>query len=362
MRSRTLILLLSLVANAALLAVWQRARLAPKGEVPATIATASDLKLPATGNPAIPRTISTGSLVPAASAKADWSHIWSPNLKDYVARLRAVGCPEDSVQDIIVAEVKRLFAPRQRALLPDRFDQPVWTVKKFDRKEQLERSRKSRDLDEEQTALLVELLGVDPRKVRNQGSGLGDQESDHLEFLPESKRAAVRKFLDQFDEKMLEVSVRNQGIWDTQTRAESRALEQERLPGLGQILTPEEVRQWELRKSKVARQLQSDLGGFELTEEEYVRLFDVWKKYGDSTYNYSGLEPEEQKAAQLAKEQMKADLRTSLGDTRAREYERSQDFNYRELVKLAEDNGLPAGTAGKIYDAKIAAEAAILAS
>jgi uncharacterized protein with NAD-binding domain and iron-sulfur cluster len=153
---------------------------------------------------------------------------------------------------------------------------------------------------------------------------------------------------------------RNKGIWDAQTRTEQAALEQEQLRGLAQFLTPDEVRQWELRHSQLAGQLQHDLHTMSLTETEYGAIYDVRKKYGDSIYNYSDRESKEEQAAiKAAKEGLAADLRLALGDERAREYERSQDYQYQELYRLAKRNELPATTAAQVFDFKGAAEAGV---
>src|SRR5204863_7520789 len=46
----------------------------------------------------------------------DWRWLTLADLHGCVAGLRAIGCPEATIQDVLVAEVNRRFAPRERAL------------------------------------------------------------------------------------------------------------------------------------------------------------------------------------------------------------------------------------------------------
>ena len=48
--------------------------------------------------------------------------------------------------------------------------------------------------------------------------------------------------------------------------------------------------------------------------------------------------------------QMEKEVRTMLGEQRYAEYQRSRDWQYRNLTRLARDNGLPPDTANKAYD------------
>jgi hypothetical protein len=57
----------------------------------------------------------------AVSAKSDerpfhWSQIESGDYRTYVANLRGIGCPEQTIHDIIAADVDRIYASRRQAL------------------------------------------------------------------------------------------------------------------------------------------------------------------------------------------------------------------------------------------------------
>ena len=295
-----------------------------------------------------------------------WLDIQSADLKQLVRRLREAGCPDETVKDIILAEVNRRFAVRHRELWPERYEDNTKFWKTQSTRYNVERQksnrelqRKDRELQKEKSALLVELLGVDPEKQQRIEDGYEENynwQERQVAFLPESKRAAAQKILDDFQDKQQEMYAANAGIHDAQSRAEQRQLEAEKLAALAGILTPSELREFELRQSQTASQLTHDLRSLSVSREEYEAIFDTKKKYGDSIYNYSGLNKEEQKQATENMKAMKADLATALGPDKFKEYERGTDYYYQQLERLAKKNDLPTETAGKVYDYKSTAE------
>ena len=374
MKRSALLLIPLLVANVTLGFVWLNRRAAPptattsvstKGRPDWVANRAARLS----ASSVVPADGSASATIPSSTAapeKFDWSRIHADDLKEYVARLRATGCPEETVQDIILAEVERRFSGHERSIWPAwDSSSDYWKAHPpYDAKVESGRNKRRRELRAEKTALLIELLGVDPRVARREASGLPAQPSDYADggtsFLPEHKRAAVSDYLDKIGERMTEMQERNKGIWDAQTRAEQAALEQEQLRGLAQLLTPEEVRQWELRHSQLASQLQHDLQAMTLTEEDYKTIFDTRQKYGDSILaDPDRQSKEDQVAIQAAKGSLTAELRAALGDTRTREYERAQDYQYQELYRLAKRNDLPIAAAAQVYDFKEASEASL---
>jgi hypothetical protein len=358
----TAIIALSLAANLALAVRWTQqshaSALAPVAPVPVRSPSTTS-PAPAIAAQAAPPGSDDPTLRVANLLDGAWGRIQSENLKEYVARLRAIGCPEETVQDIIVAEVHRLFAARQRAINPEPMETEWWKARDWDTEANRDRSRKYRELAAEESAMLIDLLGVDPTKSRRESDGFFDYRDSQLAFLPESKRDAARKLIEDFDEKRQEVSRRNGRIYDSQTRSEQHALEQDQLTALSQILSPEELRQWKLRNSQTATQLQYEISSLNLTEDQYQKLFDVRDKYGDSIYNWAGNSPDEAAAANAAKAQMQKDVQAALGPDLSKDYERSQDYQYKQLTSLAKKYDLPADTASKVYDVKTAAEDAV---
>src|SRR5438552_3974170 len=70
--------------------------------------------------PIIPRRIISKPirplLVTAAAPRPqefNWAQVESTDFKNYIANLRAIHCPEETIRDIIVAEVEKLYAARR---------------------------------------------------------------------------------------------------------------------------------------------------------------------------------------------------------------------------------------------------------
>ena len=87
-----------------------------------------------------------------------WNQIESADYRQYVANLRAVGCPEQIIRDIVVADLNQAFAARFAAIwIPE--------VREYWQKSQggqpnLQQEKQLLALDREKAELLRELLRV----------------------------------------------------------------------------------------------------------------------------------------------------------------------------------------------------------
>jgi 2-hydroxychromene-2-carboxylate isomerase len=360
------VILLSLAANVVLAAVWLQVNHSSPKAVDAVAAAQTETVM-----------VAPSSVVPVddgatgLNSQARWSDLQVADLREFVRRLRAVGCPEETIKDLVLAELNRSFSKKQRALWQDsNFNSSEYWKPYRQRnvpaelKKNRERSLQMRDMQKEKTALIVELFGVDVEKERRKEEGMdGDWgwNSGNLAYLPESKRDAVQKFLEDFQDKEQEFYASIQGAWDADTRAGQKRLEQEKMDGLAQILTPQELREYALRNSQMASQVQSEIRGVDLTRAQYEALFDIRSKYGDSIYNYgdAGNDADAMKQIEQNKKDLQADIASAVGADKAQQLERAQDYSYQELNRLAKRYGLPADTASKVYDFKGAAETAV---
>ena len=84
--------------------------------------------------------------------KFQWRLLESPDYRTYIANLKAIGCPEQTIRDIIVADVDGLYAPRRNQLAQSPAAEP-----------QLEA------LNREEASVLAALLG--PALVSTQTAG-----------------------------------------------------------------------------------------------------------------------------------------------------------------------------------------------
>src|SRR6266536_995000 len=86
-----------------------------------------------------------------------WDEIESADFPTYIANLRAIGCPEATIRDIIVADVNQLFA-RRRATEVVTAEQQWWRSEP-DPDVTQSASEKLKALERERRNLLTALLG-----------------------------------------------------------------------------------------------------------------------------------------------------------------------------------------------------------
>jgi hypothetical protein len=88
-------------------------------------------------------------------------------------------------------------------------------------------------------------------------------------------------------------------------------IEQEERADLAAILTPEELREYDLRTSRTASTLRNTLGSFEPTEEEFVAIFEAYRVAEEKLG--AGNQSELRRAVLASlKEQLDSDRHTAL--------------------------------------------------
>jgi hypothetical protein len=275
-----------------------------------------------------------------------WSQLEAEDYRDYIARLRAVGCPEQTIRDIIIADVDKLLAPRLLAASgrtnPLSFWRPI-EQELWEDAEQKEALRQQRTVDFQKREVIRELLGVDLVGERLRLQGQGDYYGDRLNFLPEEKRARVRLALDRFadeERELLEEQAENGG-----DPAALAKLRQEKEAALGQLLTPEEREHYDLWFSPVAAAVRDSVFGMNASQEEFMTLYQLRRAFAAQHGEAFG-------PGHSAWSEYESRLRQQLGDKRFAEYARAQDQDYRELLRVTSRHKLSPDVATQLYDLK----------
>ena len=154
---------ISIAVNILLLAVvvnGLRRRPAPPaqaaaGSVPsAPIAAAAPAPTVATAVESVP--------VPPGRTNFHWSQVESTDYLVYVRNLRAIGCPEETLRDIIVADINKLYAPRYAALAGSYPELAWWGRFNRNRPVRPELAAQIKALNADKKALVERLLGPGP--------------------------------------------------------------------------------------------------------------------------------------------------------------------------------------------------------
>lgn len=296
-----------------------------------------------------PAPVTVVTNVVAATNDFRWAQLESEDYRDYINRLRAIGCPEQTIRDIVIADVDKMLAPKMQAASPHpreiKFWQPV-EQEMWDEPGQKDALRQQRALDFEKREVIRELLGVDLVGERLRIQGQEDYHGQRLGFLPEEKRARVRTVLDQFADKereLLEQQVENgDGLLDT---AELSRVRQQKDAALAPLLTPQEREQYDLWFSDSAARVRDSVFGMNATEEEFLKLYALQK---DFDAQVSGGVSVDAAWNQFIQQQAPK----ALGEQRYGEWLRAQDPDYREIVRVTSRFKLPAAVATELYSYK----------
>ena len=297
---------------------------------------------------------------PSATLKVSglaWRSLYSTNYQEFIAKLRAFGCPEQTVRDIVIMDIAKLYARKRAEARRQGKPYQYWrTHEPGDHKLESHLA----ELNREQHKLVRDLLGVEIVSARAQ-YWEEDDPSVAYDFLPADKRHRLAELLTRFERKIDEVYTRGEGELSARDEEELRALERQRTQELEALLTPEEREAYDLRYSAVAQIIRSEFGGIQLSEQEFRRLFDVYKKYqSDMTQGFAVDQSNRQEFRTperlTAERGFQEDIRAALGEARFAELQRSQDPAYDVLVQIAQRFNLPPELPSQVYDLKVQAE------
>lgn len=277
----------------------------------------------------------------------DWSQVESTDFHQYMANLRAIGCPPETVRDLIIAEVNKLFAPRFAVLASQtqRYDywKPASKKSKEDLRQQLDA------LQKEKRALLHALLGIDGDPHEKWANVTIDDlaEQGRFGFLSADKEKQVREIMDKY--KALGAT-RQSGEIFIGDGSDSKRLREQRREELARVLTPDELYQFDLRDSNTAESIRGRFGSADLTEEEYRKLFDLRRAYEDEQGAVAdNSDPEKMRRRSEARRQLEEGYKTALGEDRNKEVQRQMDPSWRGLSEIAKQFNLSQSVIEQAY-------------
>lgn len=272
----------------------------------------------------------------------------SADYRAYIANLRAIGCPEQTIRDLIRADVNQLFESRARTQRAgtNRFEywKPGNAVTNLVNPEFL---KEQQELALAKKALLKELLGTEAVDKPDLSGGLPVFEKV-MDFLPPEKWNQTLE-VELLYAGRLASGVRDLLNGDFNTMKKSLA-EKDAL--LGQMLTPEEKFEYDARLSYTAVSLQNRLGDFTPSEQEFRGLVRLQKQYDDSygplSLAASGRDVAQERAA--AQKELETQTRTLLGEERYQEYQHEQTWARSSFRNVAQEYGIPKPTAFQVFD------------
>jgi hypothetical protein len=368
MQVRHWILIASLIANAAILAAMVGNS---STKTPAIGATDGSKTTQSTGptSPLFSKANKSGKpsapdAAPDSAAPAfHWSQIESEDYKRYIANLRAAGCPEKTIRDIILADLQKLYQPRLAALRAKPNEKYWERSGRFgpypqQTKEQREQTKA---IQNEIRDLAKTLLGSDVYEKRSEDAGYPAAKGMYEQVLgplPDDKKEALQKMNEQFNDTRNDLYAKADGMIDQDTQAAVRDARRKFREQLSTILTPEQVAEYELHYSDTSSNLKYELKGFEPTEAEFRAMFKYRQTLEDATVQPTPdapPNPDTVKQLAQAKKAAEDEMNQALGPDRVKEYKMVQDYSYRSLS----DMGVSRDDLLKVVDFRTAAEDAV---
>jgi hypothetical protein len=177
---------------------------------------------------------------PADISKATpFAKVYSSDPRTFADKLRAIGCPEQTIRDIVTAEVHRRFKAQEEALRPTPADHVpfAWSARTTEAR-LLERRVQAGMLARQEAAMLRDALGCEatvPMPIYAMTSS--DQQFEgQLSSSPGVDTCSVRQVQDTYWNDVQALLDRTKGFWLPDDVAELQALKERRREALGAFL------------------------------------------------------------------------------------------------------------------------------
>lgn len=212
-----------------------------------------------------------------AVQRFDWRQVESTEYTTYIANLRAIGCPEQTIKDIIIADVNALFEAKekQNLVLTNRIE--FWktgmNVKDWVKDQLVHRYEQ---LESERAAIIKNLLG-ETTVVESRPAKISDADIQYnlLDFLAPQDRqtamAAISEVNSTFATKFQPLLASDR--WNTESRKNYGEFCHDEEQRLLDALGTEGKENYDVRASKLADYLRWRFRGIDFSEGEFRELY-----------------------------------------------------------------------------------------
>jgi hypothetical protein len=217
---------------------------------------------------------------PPGRASFDWKNVESADYAEYVKNLRAIGCPEQTIHDIVAADVLQSYAPKRAAAAAEAYGDFKYWAGGDDSLRRAAMLRERRAVDEEMNGAVTALLGNDvlpPDTEREWRAAILDQQ---LAYLSPDKRELARNTLLRNADTDTQVTALTSNHLPTQDIPELKqimSVYDAEQASLAHALTPEELAQLQMSVTSTAANVRRRLAEFNPTEAEFQTIFEDWR-------------------------------------------------------------------------------------
>lgn len=189
--------------------------------------------------PIRPRIAHRNSLSNHPTPATPFALLYSVDPKKFAANLRAVRCPEETVKDIIAAEIGRRFSSQEEALRPTPADHVPWGWSaRTSETKLLQRRQQATDLVREKASLIEAALGYGvPEPLPIYALRVNDQRFEEaITKLSTDRRSAAQAAHKKYWTAVQVLEKRTKGFWQSEDVAELERLKQEHQHALENIV------------------------------------------------------------------------------------------------------------------------------
>jgi len=325
---------------------------------PASEATGTNLASLTSSNSVADTNGSASVLTPVLTQKKmGWEQIDADSrdntevYKTYLNSLRAVGCPEDKVRYITLADINELFG-KKRLKEAVAHDLQWWrTEPEISVASALQ--QKGRSLEEERHVLIVKYLGTDAADIEKgeallwsnvqlTGPVLGNLPPEVHNTVQEICGRSIERHQGAFWARVNDGQALNQ-VEMARLREQTRA-------DLRKVLNSEAMEEFLLRYSHNAHELRNELRGFEPTPDEFRKVFRaVDAMEHQLQIEYGGPEALSTGQRERFASQRDAAIKEALGPKRYEDYLLVKDPLYRQAQMTAMQYGAPSKAIMPLY-------------
>ena len=278
-----------------------------------------------------------------------WSNVEAEDFEQLATNLRAIGCPEKTIRDVVVARARRLLDMVSKEAEPKL---SFWTAGLRRARAQHEAEHRSRLAQERIVAQLERVVGQDV--FLEDPKVLDEFEAQAIMrfvvgSLPDETFFKVAAKLAWFGERRDELKSRTQGVWLDTDEAELAQLRTRYHHEFAVLLNP---RQFEEMTARIAIMPQMDRVKFEATDlnpAEVRQLGMIRARFSEPLSGQDFFFGENSMTDEHEQE-LKAAERQFLGEARFAQLGRAADSDFKTLFDLGRDNNLPRDAAVKVFD------------
>jgi hypothetical protein len=288
-----------------------------------------------------------------------WDQVSSTNYVEFIKNLRSVGCPEQTIRDLVCSEINRIYA--RRRVTDVVYPNYQWWRSDPDPELVDAANAKIQSIEAERRTVLTSLLGpgwdIESKAIIAARAGITLTGPILGEMAAAVKEAAYMIIADAQEkiEAYQEDQARQGKAVDPM---EMVRLREEPFVQLVGVLLPPQYDEFVLRYSPAAQQLREEMRGMDLSQEQFRDLFNaVGSIIGQPVYFYTGDDVQMLRQQQQLQAQSQALMKTVLGQAVYATYQLNQDPVYRSSKATIQQLGAPASDITPLYDINRATQA-----